>query len=68
MFRSGVSATLPEGRRWTCVATPAGSEATRVSVGSTGLVWAALWSGRALARGGVTRDAPMGEEIDKLKY
>ncbi|XP_026483040.1 tectonin beta-propeller repeat-containing protein-like [Ctenocephalides felis] len=67
MFRSGVSATSPEGRRWTCVATPAGSEATRVSVGSTGLVWAALWSGRALARGGVTRDAPMGETWLEVK-
>lgn len=61
MWRAGVSRTSPEGGRWTAVSTPPGCEVVSISCGCTGLVWAVLFNGRALIRGGVTGITPTGQ-------
>ncbi|XP_068143293.1 tectonin beta-propeller repeat-containing protein [Drosophila tropicalis] len=61
MFRTGVTATSPEGLRWTAIPTPTGSELAQISVGATGLVWAVLYNGRVIVRTGVSRDNLSGE-------
>lgn len=61
MSRAGVSRTSPEGVRWTAVSTPPGCEVLSISCGCTGLVWAVLFNGRALIRGGVTGITPTGQ-------
>lgn len=61
MSRAGVSRTSPEGGRWTAVSTPPGCEVLSISCGCTGLVWAVLFNGRALIRGGVTGITPTGQ-------
>lgn len=61
MFRSGVTTKSPEGAKWLCVTIPGGCEVGQISVGPTGLVWAALLDGRALIRVGVTRESLMGD-------
>ncbi|KAJ8969305.1 hypothetical protein NQ317_016553 [Molorchus minor] len=61
MFRTGVSTKSPEGARWNPIQIPNGCEVAQISVGPTGLLWAALIDGRALIRTGVTRDNLQGE-------
>ncbi|XP_073842358.1 tectonin beta-propeller repeat-containing peroxin 23 [Musca autumnalis] len=61
MFRSGVSATAPEGLRWTTIPTPPTCELAQLSVGPTGLVWAVLFNGHAIVRSGVTRENLSGD-------
>lgn len=61
MFRSGVTTKSPEGAKWHCVSIPGGCEVGQISVGPSGLVWAALLDGRALVRVGVRREALMGD-------
>ncbi|KAJ8966147.1 hypothetical protein NQ314_003710 [Rhamnusium bicolor] len=52
---------IPEGARWNHIQVPTGCEISQISVGPTGLLWAALIDGRALVRIGVTRDNLQGE-------
>jgi tectonin beta-propeller repeat-containing protein 1 len=59
MFRTGVSTTSPEGRKWLSIATDC--EVSQISVGPTGMVWAACHNGRALVRSHVSRDLPIGK-------
>lgn len=61
MFRSGVTTRSPEGAKWNCISIPGGCEVGQISVGPTGLVWAALLDGRALIRIGITREALTGD-------
>lgn len=63
MWRNGVSIISPEGSRWNAVPMPAGCEVKNISCGATGLVWAVLWSGKALVRTGVSLKTPMGNNI-----
>lgn len=65
MYRSGVSTTSPEGRKWMSVSTDC--EVSQISVGSTGMVWAACSNGRALVRSAVSRDMPMGKSWLEVK-
>lgn len=67
MFRSGVSTTAPEGLRWTAIPTPSGSEVSQITVGSTGLVWACLYNGRAIVRTKITKDSLTGESWLEVK-
>lgn len=67
MFRLGVSTRSPEGLKWNLVSIPLGCEVNQLSVGPTGLVWAALLDGRALVRIGVTRDCLSGESWVEVK-
>lgn len=64
-FRSGVSTTSPEGRKWIPISTEC--EISQVSVGSSGLVWATCHNGRGLVRSGVTRDNPQGKTWLEVK-
>ncbi|XP_063378138.1 tectonin beta-propeller repeat-containing protein isoform X2 [Cydia fagiglandana] len=61
MYRAGVSATSPEGLKWTNISIPPNCDIKQISVGATGLVWALLWTGRAIVRKGITKDSPTGE-------
>jgi len=67
MFRTGTSFNSPEGLRWTNISVPPSCEVKQISVGVTGLVWALLWTGRALVRKGVTRDCPTGDSWLEIK-
>lgn len=61
MFRTGVTVNSPEGLRWTAINLNAGYEISQISVGPTGLVWAVLYSGKAIVRTGIRREQPTGE-------
>lgn len=61
MFRTGVTVNSPEGLRWTAINLNAGYEIAQISVGPTGLVWAALYNGRVIVRTGIQRESPTGE-------
>lgn len=61
MYRTGVCTSLPEGSRWTHIQTPNGCEVNQLSVGPTGLVWAALLDGRGLVRIGLSRENLQGD-------
>lgn len=50
----------PEGQRWSVVTLPQGCEVLQITVGSTGLVWALLQNGKAVARTGITRECILG--------
>lgn len=65
MFRSGVSTTSPEGRKWIPISTEC--EVSQISVGATGMVWACSQNGRAFVRLGVTRDNPQGKTWLEVK-
>lgn len=67
MFRTGVTTKSPEGAKWISVPVPPGCEINQLSVGPTGLVWAALLDGRALVRIGVTRDSLSGESWVEIR-
>lgn len=66
-FRQGVSANNPEGTGWLHIPTPETSEASQISIGPTGLVWAITWQGKALVRTGVTRLCPQGESWSSVE-
>ena len=51
-FRQGVNGNNPEGSGWLHIPTPETSEASQISIGPTGLVWAVTWQGKALVRTG----------------
>ena len=59
MYRSGVSTTSPEGRKWIPISTEC--EVSQISVGASGMVWACCHNGRALVRSGVSRDNVQGK-------
>lgn len=67
LFRAGVSTKSPEGVRWVPIQVPLGCEVNQISVGPTGLVWAALLDGRALVRIGVTRDNLQGDNWVEIR-
>ncbi|KAI1285473.1 Tectonin beta-propeller repeat-containing protein 1 [Halotydeus destructor] len=55
IVRENVDIANPEGTGWLTIDTSE-EKVNQISVGPTGLVWTVTWEGKALVRGGVTRD------------